>query len=69
MATLIIKLAVYLVEDVVHELASQSLYRSPKMIHLYPMGIGGSPTHLTTLVSLLIFSNTHNLQKPADNQF
>lgn len=69
MATLIIKLAVYLVEDVVHELASQSLYRSPKMIHLYPMGIGGSPTHLTTLVSLFIFSNTHNLQKPADNQF
>ena len=69
MATLIIKLAVYLVEDVVHELASQSLYRSPKMIHLYPMGIGGSSTHLTTLVSLFIFSNTHNLQKPADNQF
>ena len=69
MATLIIKLAVYLVEDVVHELASQSLYRSPKMIDLYPMGIGGSPTHLTTLVSLFIFSNTHNLQKPADNQF
>ena len=69
MATLIIKLAVYLVEDVVHELASQSLYRSPKMIHLYPMGIGGSPTHHTTLVSLFIFSNTHNLQKPADNQF
>ena len=32
-----IKLAVYLVEDV-HELASQSFYRYPEMIHPYPVG-------------------------------
>ena len=55
----VIKLAVYLVEDV-RELASQNFYKYPKMIH---------PTHPITLVSLFIFSNTHSLQKPADNQF
>ena len=37
-----IKLAVYLVEDE-HELASQSFYRHPKIIHPYLVGIGGSP--------------------------
>ena len=36
MATLI-KLAVYLVEDV-QELVSQNFYRYPKMIHPYPVG-------------------------------
>ena len=37
----VINLSVYSVEDV-HEVVFQNFYRSPKMIHPYPLNTGGS---------------------------